>query len=189
MRSVIILLSGLYDAVKLLLKGLAAVFLVISIFANFSSAFANTLGSLAKAVGTATVASALSETIQTKDKQLKTTKTELAQQKARISKASKHVKSNTSRIIKRTQRIVTRNIAALPTEVIPIVGIPTIVGLTAWEVVESCKTIKDLNGILISIGLEASEDDASQFCANAEREIAKAEKKVEKIKGKWDRWF
>ena len=189
MRSVSILLSGLYEAFKLIFKGLTAILLVISIFANFSSAFANTLGSIANSMGVATVASSLSETIKTKDKQLKSTKNALTQQKAKISKASKHVKASSSRIIKRTKKIVTRNIAALPTEVIPIIGIPTVVGMTAWEVVESCKTIKDLNGILTSIGLDASDDDASEFCRDAEEEIAKAELKIDKIKRKWDRWF
>ncbi|PSJ16433.1 hypothetical protein [Nitrosomonas supralitoralis] len=55
------------------------------------------------------------------------------------------VQKVSQRIASRSIAGATRNIASLPGETIPILGTTLIIGVTAWDILDSCEDLKDLN--------------------------------------------
>ncbi|MGI3211842.1 hypothetical protein ACROSR_12075 [Roseovarius tibetensis] len=97
---------------------------------------------------------------QTRGK-LRTTRAGL--QKARV--ALGKVDNATSRIARRVIRGAGRNVAAIPMEAIPLVGVATVAAVTALDVKEACATVHDMQKLRVASGIdEAPQDWAAQVC-------------------------
>ena len=93
--------------------------------------------------------------------ELRTTRAGL--QKARV--APGKVDNATSRIARRVIRGAGRNVAAIPMEAIPVVGVATVVAVTALDVTEACATVRDMQDLRVASGIdEAPQDWAAQVC-------------------------
>ena len=81
--------------------------------------------------------------------------------KARNLTKNKAVEKITSRIVDRTTRSATLNVAAIPVEAIPGVGIGAALAVTTWELTEACGIMRDMKEINIALGsAEPVADDA-----------------------------
>ena len=81
--------------------------------------------------------------------------------KARNLTKNKAVERITSRIAARTTRSATLNVAAIPVEAIPGVGIGAALAVTTWELTEACGIMRDMKELNIALGsAEPVADDA-----------------------------
>lgn len=81
--------------------------------------------------------------------------------KARNLTKNKAVEKITSRIAARTTRSATLNVAAIPAEAIPVVGIGAVLAVTTWELTEACGIMRDMKELNIVLGsAEPVSDDA-----------------------------
>ena len=81
--------------------------------------------------------------------------------KARNLTKNKAVEKITSRIADRTTRSATLNVAAIPVEAIPGVGIGAALVVTTWELTEACGIMRDMKELNIALGSgEPVADDA-----------------------------
>ena len=81
--------------------------------------------------------------------------------KARNLTKIKAVEKITSRIADRTTRSATLNVAAIPVEAIPGVGIGVALAVTTWELTEACGIMRDMKELNIALGsAEPVADDA-----------------------------
>ena len=81
--------------------------------------------------------------------------------KARNLTKNKAVEKITSRIVDRTTRSATLNVAAIPVEAIPGVGIGAALAVTTWELTEACGIMRDMKELNIALGsAEPVADDA-----------------------------
>lgn len=55
-----------------------------------------------------------------------------------------------------------RNVAGLPAEAVPVIGVGVIVAITAMDVYDSCQTVKDMNELLRMLG--AAQEDERDVC-------------------------
>ena len=69
----------------------------------------------------------------------------LAAKNVKLSSNKKAVGEVTERIAKRTSRGALRNLSSIPAEAVPIAGIAVVVGVTTWELIDACETMKDMN--------------------------------------------
>ena len=83
---------------------------------------------------------------------LKDKNKKLAAKNAKLSSNKKAVGEITERIAKRTSRGALRNLSSIPTEAVPIAGIAVVVGVTTWELIDACETMKDMNELNDLIG-------------------------------------
>ena len=65
------------------------------------------------------------------------------------------------RIMIRTVRNVGINVASIPAEVIPWLGIASVVGVTAMDIHDGCSTMKDINELL---GVDEMDNGAHKVC-------------------------
>ena len=73
----------------------------------------------------------------------------------------KAVEKITSRIAVRTTRSATVNVAAIPVEAIPGVGVGAALAVTTWELTEACGIMRDMKELNITLGsAEPVSDDA-----------------------------
>ena len=66
----------------------------------------------------------------------------------------------TGKIIKRAVLSAERNTSSLMAEVVPVLGTAVIIGVTGWDLVDSCNTIDDMNELRVELGLQK---DLSSF--------------------------
>ena len=86
----------------------------------------------------------------------------LQKQNKNLLKNKKHISKITKRIMTRTSIGAARNLASVPVEAIPTVGVAAVVGVTAFELKEACETMKDMNELNALMGIEVlSEIEAS----------------------------
>ena len=72
------------------------------------------------------------------------------------------VMKTTKRLALRTVTNAARNVSSVFAEAIPVVGTGIMLGVTAWDVIDACETIKDineLNGVF-----EHPQEDSSKVC-------------------------
>ena len=72
--------------------------------------------------------------------------------KARNLTKIKAVEKITSRIAYRTTRSATLNVASIPVEAIPVVGIGAALAVTTWELTEACGIMRDMKELNIALG-------------------------------------
>ena len=81
--------------------------------------------------------------------------------KARNLTKNKAVEKITSRIADRTTRSATLNVAAIPVEAIPGIGIGAALAVTTWELTEACGIMRDMKELNVALGsAEPVADDA-----------------------------
>ena len=68
------------------------------------------------------------------------------------------IKGITSKIAKRTVRNVGINVASVPLEAIPWIGIASVVGVTAMDIKDGCDTMKDINSLMEDMELDHKSD-------------------------------
>ena len=73
-------------------------------------------------------------------------------------KSTKEIASN---VQKRLAKGVARNIAALPAEAVPYLGVGVTLAVTSLDIYDACTTMKEINGLLVMLG-QGQEDDG--FC-------------------------
>ena len=84
--------------------------------------------------------------------------------KQKISSRNAASKKIARRITARTARATSTNVASVFTESIPIYGIAFIVATTAYEVHAACENLKDIDAMLIELGVEDDHDNTDAVC-------------------------
>ncbi|MYM62978.1 hypothetical protein [Pseudomaricurvus sp. HS19] len=105
----------------------------------------------------------------------KALKSQVAKQKRIIAKTRK-VSNNIS---KRAVRAVSANVASIPAEAIPFVGVAFIVGVTAMDVKFACDTMTDLDELSSMMDGEDLAGDRAKVCGTV---VPTADEIVEKLK-------
>ncbi len=95
------------------------------------------------------------QNLELKEKQKK-----LVQQ---IDANAKATKATASKVYGRLKAGVTRNIAALPSEVVPYLGVSVALGVVALDVYDACQTMNDVNGLLRRMGQGEENADLCGF--------------------------
>lgn len=111
----------------------------------------------------------------------KTLKTKLANTRKVDRKAAGRI---VKRISRRTAVAAGRNVAVIPAESVQVYGIAAILGFTAWELTEACKTMKDLKTLNIALGNEERIDaETAEVCG---LQVPSKEEVMEGIKSSSD---
>jgi len=77
----------------------------------------------------------------------------------------KAVQETTERISRRVATATARSVGSIAAESIPYIGIGAIVGVTALELDDACKTMKDLHALDVAFNPSAANDaDATEVC-------------------------
>ncbi len=84
--------------------------------------------------------------------------------KTRLEAHRVKVKNVSQRIVKRTVRNVTTNVSSVVAETIPIVGVATVIAVTALDVKDGCDTVRDINEISKSLEIESIDDTENSVC-------------------------
>ena len=78
---------------------------------------------------------------------------------------SEAVEDTVTRVSRRTTTAAVRNAGSVFAEAIPFAGIAVVVGVTAWDLRDSCETIKDLQAFNLAFNPLAEESrDKSEVC-------------------------
>ncbi len=88
----------------------------------------------------------------------------LATRTATLKKIKTKTKVISKRISKRTLRNISANIAAIPAEAIPAVGIGVIIAITAMDLYDACADLKDMDELSKAVGLNADTTDSNKVC-------------------------
>lgn len=78
---------------------------------------------------------------------LETTKTKLGKTRAEMDKATKG-------IARRAIRGAGRNVAAVPLEAVPVIGIATVIAVTALDVSDACATVREMQTLRVTSGVD-----------------------------------
>ena len=142
-------LGGMFKALRIVIIML----IIAGSLALNATLLAWSAGSLA--VGTAiktvtgfqSVSSALltrNATLKASNTSLQTRNESLRTENMTLNANKKKVGKITGRMAKRTSRGAVRNLASVPLESTPFIGVATVVGVTAFELYDACNTMKDL---------------------------------------------
>ena len=85
------------------------------------------------------------------------------QQYSKKIQQEKAIQKISSRVSKRTARGALRNVATMPAEVLPFIGLGVVVGVTALEIKEACETMKDLDELNQLIGVADIDGDEMRW--------------------------
>jgi len=96
----------------------------------------------------------------------------------RLEANGKLAKATVSKVHKRLAGGIARNIAALPSEAIPILGITALVATTTMDVYEACLTMKDFNELLVRMGEGEEKPDLCGKKVPSADEVRASVKKV-----------
>jgi hypothetical protein len=85
--------------------------------------------------------------------------------KKTIDKKSVAIKGFSKRMVARSVAATARNLSSLSGQAVPILGVAVIAGVTAWNVHDSCETVKELNALNTELALEPHlEKDNQKVC-------------------------
>jgi len=96
----------------------------------------------------------------------------------RLEANGKLAKATVSKVHKRLAGGIARNIAALPSEAIPILGVTALVATTTMDVYEACLTMKDFNELLVRMGEGEEKPDLCGKKVPSADEVRASVKKV-----------
>jgi len=99
-----------------------------------------------------------------KDKALKKAKADLRKSNAKLASTRKKVTLTRNKIQRRVARNISINLGSIPAESIPVLGIATIVGVTAMDLKDACDTMSDLDELSTSISLAQDEPETDKIC-------------------------
>lgn len=78
---------------------------------------------------------------------------------------SEAVQDTTTRVARRTAAAAIRSTSSMAAEAIPVIGIAAIVGITAWDLKDSCDTMKDLRELEQAFSPDAAiEAEVGEVC-------------------------
>lgn len=78
---------------------------------------------------------------------------------------SEAVQDTTGRVYRRTAAAAIRSTSSMAAEAIPVIGIAAIVGITAWDLKDSCETMKDLRELEQAFSPDAAtEPEVGEVC-------------------------
>lgn len=104
--------------------------------------------------------------LNTNHKKLEASHTEISKKhnmlKIKSARKAEAVQKASRRMANRTVVGARRNIASLPGESIPLIGTALIVGVTAWDIYDSCENLKDLNEL--NDVFKHHREDQTQVC-------------------------
>lgn len=136
--------------------------------------------------------------LETERAKLKQVSAELDTERANLKKVSSELDGVNGRITKmkpalqaRLAKGVSRNLAAIPAESIPYIGVGVILAVTAADLVDACETMKDFNSLLIQVGAGEKEPDLCGSKVPSKEEVWSKVKKdaraaYQKAKGELD---
>jgi len=84
--------------------------------------------------------------------------------RSRVEVQAAHVRRLTGSVLVRLRRVAAANLAAMPLEAVPLVGVATIVGTTAFEMTQLCATARDAADLRRGLGLETGQAGADRVC-------------------------
>lgn len=93
--------------------------------------------------------------------------------------SGKRAKETVAVVHKRLAKSISRNVAALPSESIPYVGIGVAVAVTSMDIVDACQTMKDFNELLVMLGQGEEKPD---LCG---QKVPTVDQVVLEAKSKW----
>lgn len=93
--------------------------------------------------------------------------------------SGKRAKETVAVVHKRIAKSISRNVAALPSEAIPYVGIGVAVAVTSMDIVDACQTMKDFNELLVMLGQGEEKPD---LCG---QKVPTVDQVVLEAKSKW----
>jgi hypothetical protein len=96
----------------------------------------------------------------------------------RLESNGKLAKATVSKVHKRLAGGIARNIAALPSEAIPILGVTALVATTTMDLYEACLTMKDFNELLVRMGEGEEKPDLCGKKVPSADEVRASVKKV-----------
>lgn len=76
----------------------------------------------------------------------------------------KKVKAVSGNISRRLVRVVSVNVASIPAESIPIIGIGTVLAVTAFDIASACQTMTELDELAMEIDESPPSPDSSKVC-------------------------
>ncbi|WP_306006008.1 hypothetical protein [Aquicoccus porphyridii] len=101
---------------------------------------------------------------------LKKTRTDLDTTRESLKRTRVELDGSTRRIAQRVVRGAGRNVAAVPMEVVPVIGAATVIAVTALDIKEACDTVNDMQDLRVNNGIdEEPQDWASQVCGSFSR--------------------
>jgi len=71
-----------------------------------------------------------------------------------------------------------RNIAAMPLEAIPLLGVTTVVGVTAWEIKDLCEIMIHIDDLSSLYDAESSPDETLELCKSLREELDETGEKM-----------
>lgn len=89
----------------------------------------------------------------------------------------KLAKETVSKVHKRLTEGVLRNIASLPSESVPFVGIAFVIGATSMDIYDACQTMKDFNALLVRLG---EGDEKPDFCGQKTPSVEEIKESIKK---------
>ena len=113
---------------------------------------------------------------------LKASNTRLVAENERIKAGRSKVKPISSRIARRLTRNVTMNVSSLALEAVPILGIATMIAVTAVDVNDACNTMDDMNQLLDALGEPPEQSATDEICGYRDK-IPTVDELKEKISG------
>lgn len=137
----------------------------LNILTLVSSAVHNTIyGVLDNLIPASWMAESLANKLNDKDKDLKKTKSDLTAKEKKLSQTTAKVVGTRDRIKARIAKNVSLNLASIPAESIPIIGIASIVTVTTLDLKDACDTMKDLDDLSVTLGFEDTDPDTRKIC-------------------------
>ena len=118
--------------------------------------------SLAKKFATLKVRKNEIKVANAKIKKLSLSGVNLVKYRGKIKPALSVINDTTIRIFRRTAARATRDVGSLAAQSIPYIGIAALVGATAWDLKDSCDTVKDIQELKKAFKLKL--DDESKIC-------------------------
>lgn len=140
-------------------------FLTVNILTLTSSFVQSALAASLGALGIQSVYSSLASTIDRQKGNIRKQKSTISRQTKANRKARRTIRSQKAavkkvggRISKRTLRLAAVNLAAIPAESIPLVGVGVILAVTGYELHQTCDNVDDMNSIYASMGIRPDVD-------------------------------
>lgn len=142
------------------IKSISTLFLVVSLTVTNVLSLTNSFvhGALYGLLEKVTYSSMLKNSPTTRSRAI-------AKENVKIKKGIVKAKKLSTKVSKRAFRNATKNLASLPAESLPYIGLGTVLALTAMDLRDACETMKDMDALSVALGLSDTSDDTVKICA------------------------
>ena len=83
-----------------------------------------------------------------------------------------------SRVVKRAKTSTVRNIATMPAEAIPVLGVATIVAVTALEVDDMCAIVEYTDELMGELNIDPDRTETEEMCLSWRKRLADTKSKI-----------